>query len=217
MFLSICDRIHFPVALDKIYWATTSITFLGFLIDTVNQLILIPADKIERAIRMISTILNSAKHKATVLQIQKLCGFLNFLCRCVVPGRAFTRHLYSLTANPNLTQHHHIRLTQENCLDLQTWLQFLHHPTAYARPFLDYANTLVATTIDWFTDASGKIGFGGVWNKEWFHGKWDKDFLAEKKPSIEYLELFAVTISVLLWLENYRNSRIILFAITRVW
>ena len=51
-FLDICDSIKFPVSLEKTVWGTTILTFLGLLIDTVNQLICIPLDKVERALDM---------------------------------------------------------------------------------------------------------------------------------------------------------------------
>ena len=52
-FLDICADIGFPVALEKTFWATTSITFLGLLIDTVAQKVYLPAEKISKALNMI--------------------------------------------------------------------------------------------------------------------------------------------------------------------
>ena len=37
------------------------------------------------------------------------------------------------------------------------------------------------------------------------------EFLKNCKPCIEYLELFAVTAAVLVWIHNFKNKRIILF------
>ena len=210
-FLNVCAAINFPVSIDKTFWGTTSITFLGFLIDTVKQLVMVPTDKIDKARTMIEAIMTSRRRKATVLQIQKLTGFLNFLCRCIIPGRAFTRRMYGLIANPNLKQHHHVRVPVEIIKDLEMWKTFLSHPSIYARPFLDYLNTVSADQLEWFTDASGTIGFDGVNNTNWFYGYWDQEFLRTHKPSIEFQELYAVTVSVLLWLHKYKNTRIILF------
>ena len=42
--------IHFPLALEKTFWATSIISFLGMLIDTDRQLILIPQNKIQKAL-----------------------------------------------------------------------------------------------------------------------------------------------------------------------
>ena len=57
VFLKICAEIRMPVAPEKTVLVTTVITFLGFLIDTVNQFIAILVKKISKAINMIEFIL----------------------------------------------------------------------------------------------------------------------------------------------------------------
>ena len=88
-FMKICKHIPFPVNLEKTFWGCTSLTFLGLLIDTIRQIVCIPVEKVERAKQLVSEIMS--RSKVTIHQMQKLCGFLNFLCRAIVPGRAFTR------------------------------------------------------------------------------------------------------------------------------
>ena len=106
-FLEICRIINFPVSMEKTLWVTNCLTFLGFLIYTLNQVVCIPDNKVSRVVNLISEIINKDSKKVTLKQLQKLCGFLNFLCRCVVPGHAFTRRLFAYTAG-NLKPHHHI-------------------------------------------------------------------------------------------------------------
>ena len=48
-FLEICKQINFPVAIDKMFWGTNLLTFLGLLLDTRNQIVCIPKEKVERA------------------------------------------------------------------------------------------------------------------------------------------------------------------------
>ena len=93
-FLDVCEEIGLPVALEKTFWGSQFMTFLGLLLDTKSQLVCIPVEKVERAINMIAFFLNKKNKKATVYQIQKLCGYLNFLCKCIIPGRAFLRRTY---------------------------------------------------------------------------------------------------------------------------
>ena len=118
VFLHICEAIGFPVSFEKTFRGCTWMIFLGLLLDTINQRVCIPVDKVERSINMIEFFLNKANKKVTVHQIQKLCGFLNFLCKCVVPARVFLMRLYSTIANQNLKHNHLVRLTQENREDL---------------------------------------------------------------------------------------------------
>ena len=124
--------------------------------------------------------------------------FLNFLCRAIVPGRAFTRYLYAHTAGAKLKPHHHVKVTGEMKADLQVWLQFLQCPEVFSQPFIDYLPVTVQD-LDWTSDASRNfnLGFGGICGNSWFIGRWD-DYVAEVEPSIEYLELFAITVAILI-------------------
>ena len=161
VFLDICDSICFPVSLEKTFWGCQLMTFLGLLIDTINQKIGIPMDKLQKATELIQFVLNKKSKKITLQELQHLTGFLNFLCRCVVPGRAFLRRLYSLGTNENLLPHHHIRLTAECRMDLTIWKRFLSEPMIFCRPFLD-CTPQFAEDIDMYSDASGspQKGFG---------------------------------------------------------
>ena len=89
-FLDVCKEVNFPVSMEKTEWGTTLIVFLGMLIDARNRIVSIPAQKIEKAVLLISEVLCKKNRKLTVKQLQKICGFLNFLGRAIVPGRAFT-------------------------------------------------------------------------------------------------------------------------------
>ena len=216
-FLHICEIIGFPVSLEKTEWASDVIVFLGFLIDMRRRLVSIPVDKVNRAEKLILEMLLRKSRKCTVHQMQKLCGFLNYLCRCIIPGRAFTRRLYSYTGG-NMLPHHHFRITGEIRSDLTMWLEFLRNPTAYCRPFMDFTNLWTAVELDWYTDASKntRLGFGGIFRGKWFYQRWtDNDthgnFIVDKDPSIQFLELFAVAVSIVLWLDQVQNMRIKLF------
>ena len=129
----------------------------------------------------------------------------------MIPGRAFTRRLYSYTGGKNMKPHYHFRVNQEIKRDLSTWLVFLKSPNIFCRPFLDFSGSLVADEINFYTDASGRIGMGGICNRSWMTQKWDAVFLDKYAPSIEYLELFAVVAAVLQWIRRFKNRRIILF------
>ena len=196
--------------MEKTYWGTTLLTFLGILLDTHRQLVCIPLDKLVKAANWINYFLEKKSRKATVQEFQKLCGTLNFLCRCIVPGRAFLRRLY--INNAKLKPHHHIKITEENRLDLMVWKEFLANPDNYYRPFMDSVS-INAQEIDMYSDASGnhRLGFGAYCGSEWTFGRWNTEFCNEVKPSIEYLELFAVLVGILNWIRVFSNRRIILF------
>ena len=216
-FIQFCSEINFPISLEKTFWGATIIVFLGLLIDTVNQVVCIPIEQINKAKLLIGQILSSKNRKATIQQIQRLSGFLNFLCRCVIPGRAFTTRLYALPS-PHLKQHHHVKIPQDVWADLKMWEEFLKAPQVYCRPFEEFFEWN-AEDIQLFSDASGnllELGFGATCQNDWMIGKWSDGLIRTKEitdwsPSIQYLELFAVTAAVLTWIERFPNKKIWLF------
>ena len=214
MFLSVCRQINFPVSMDKTFWSCTQLTFLGCLINTVTQTVTIPAEKVLKARGLISKVLAKASKKITVKELQQICGFLNFLGRCVVPGRAFTRRLYAYTTtSQKLRPHHHIQINGEMRADLSTWLSFVNHSSVFARQFMDFSKFYNAIEISMFSDASKSkvLGMGGVCDSAWMFAQWPAGFIEAYDPSIEYLELYALVATVINWVYKFRNKRIILF------
>ena len=134
MFLDICEKIRFPVSLEKTFWGSQVIVFLGILINTVTQTISIPIEKRNKALTLIQDIIMSKK--TTVLQLQKITGLLNFIGKAIYPGRAFTRRLYAKFSNPKLKQHYHVKVDDEIRGDLSVWQSFLQDDSAVCRPFL---------------------------------------------------------------------------------
>ena len=209
-FLDVCKQISFPINFDKTFWGTTYLSFLGMLIDTVRQMVFVPIEKVMKAFTLIDEVLNKRSGKLTLLQLQKICGFLNFLGKCVVPGCAFTQRLYAHMGKGTLKPYHHIKITQEMRMDLEMWKTFLMHPTAFARPFIDFDKDWGAEKIHFYSDASGRIGLGAICGKNWMHRLWPTQFLA-MKPNIEYLELYALVAAVYNWIDLFQNFRIIIF------
>ena len=213
LFINTCRYINFPISLEKTFWGTTSLTFLGLLIDTQRQLILLPVEKIEKARYLIEIML--AKKKSTVAQIQQLCGILNFFSKCIIPARVFTRRLYAMTAGTTkmMKPDHHISLKWDVRMDLELWLTFLNNSGIYARSFADFTNAIPATELDLFTDASANknYGCGGVFQTEWYIIQWDPAFIVKNQPSINYLELYAVAVAVVSWAHHFKNQKIALF------
>ena len=210
-FLHVCQKINFPVSIEKTFWSTTVLTFLGFLIDTVSQCVSLPVDKIEKGRNLIKSILEKkAGGKVTIKQLQKICGFLNFIGRYIVPGRAFTRCLYAYTKTDKLKPHHHVKIMSEMRGDLLMWEKFLNHTSVYCRPFMDFSEMLIAEHIQFYTDASGRIGFSGICGQSWMSQKWPEGFIQNCNPSIGHLELYALVAGVLNWIQRFRNRRVIL-------
>ena len=210
LFIDTCDRLKFPISMEKTVWASTRIVFLGLLIDTVLRMVFIPMDKIQKALTMVNWMMR--KRTVTIKQLQSLTGFLNFLCKCVVPGRAFNRRLYSL-ATCGMKDNLHVNVTREVKQDLLLWQIFLSEPTVFNRRFMEFDTNLTALELFFYTDASSTKGCGGVFNDEWFIMEWEDDIFEHPNyyPSINYLELYALTIGILNWACKFRNQFVTIF------
>ena len=110
-----------------------------------------------------------------------------------------------------MNPHHHVRVNKQMRADLKVWEQFLRKPDMYCRPFVDFHTVITADQLFWYTDASGKLGYGGICGTSWFAGEWGCEFLETCHPSIEFQELFAVTASVLMFGHRYADRQICLF------
>ena len=158
----------------------------------------------------IEDMLGKKSKKTTLGKLQHLCGLLNFLGKAIVPGRAFTRRLYSFGSH--LTKkRHHLKVKTEMREDLEMWQTFLQHQECFSRRFVDLEDKHTAVEIDWYTDAAKTLGLGGYNKQSWFIGQWNEEFIKGKNPSINYLELFAVCVAVLNWIHEYENQHIVLF------
>ena len=235
-FLDLCAQVGVPIAMEKTKWAVVQIIFLGLLLDGRSLTLAVPVDKRDRAIDMLNKLLH--KKKATMGELQTLCGFLNFLNKAVFPGRTFTRRMYSkfsgimdikmipdrenrvmeedrmLTSSSfKLKKHHHVRLDAEFKLDCEVWLSFLTDKNIYnavSRNMEDLLPKLdgnIEPSIRFTSDASAlpQLGYGCMFDNKWMYGKWDEKFITDQEPSIEYLELFALTAGVLTW-SNYMTD-----------
>ena len=64
-FIAVCKEVGMPIAEDKTQRASTKIVFLGLLLDTVNQLICIPVEKVEKIRKMLNEALQKKSKKIT--------------------------------------------------------------------------------------------------------------------------------------------------------
>ena len=214
-FLHLCEEIGCPVALEKTEWACSTMVFLGILLDGTSHRLCIPVEKKLKAVNQINWILG--KKKATVKEIQCLTGLLNFLNKALIPGRAFTRRMYTNIQTVDkhgreLKLYHHIKLNEEFKSDFKMWLIFLDHnnPRVLCRPFVDSKAALYAKDVGFYTDASGKVGLGCWFKRNWIALPWDEQFLRDCKPSIAYLELYALVVGIITWADKLVSTKVIL-------
>ena len=159
--------------------------------------------------------------KATAKQMERLAGFLNFLNRAIVPGRAFTRRMYAkfIGIKEKLKPHYQITIDREFKEDCKAWITFLTEmmEMTVCRPFIDIENSLNAKELGFFTDAlkNFELGFGCLFNDNWCYKQWEQGFIQahEKLIYMEFLELYALCVGVFTWIDQLTviNKWIIVF------
>ena len=119
--------------------------------------------------------------------------------------------------NP-LKKFHHVYLNREFIQDCKVWLKFLIEAenTRLCRPFLDLGGDhLGAQILNFISDASKnpELGMGAVFNARWLMQPWPTSFIKKENPSIEYLELYALTAAMLKWRKDFqlRDACVVVF------
>ena len=166
--LSIFKTIGIPIAGGKTQGPSQVLEFMGIVLDTIKMQARLPPDKIEKILASFGDF--EKKKSCTLKQLQSLIGTLNFACKVVPPGRPFLQCMIALTRNAS-KQHHHIKLNAGFFQDLHMWKEFISHWNVSI--FFLSSTCEDTNTLDFHTDVSGTLGFGGIFGKKWFQGRWE--------------------------------------------
>ena len=160
--------LNIPIATDKTAGPTRVIEFMGIILDSDSMEARLPPDKVSRILESLS----SFQHRkpCTLTELQSLIGTLNFACKVVPPGRPFLQRMIELTRNAK-QPHHHIKLNSGFFKDLTMWQKFIASWNG-ASFFLATA-WVDSETLELHTDASGALGYGGIFKSKWFSGPWE--------------------------------------------
>jgi hypothetical protein len=197
-FLKMCADIGVPMAQDKTFGPDTTMTFLGYELDSIMMEVRLPHEKLDKCSKLIA---HHLRHdKITLRELQSIIGLLNFACAVVVPGRAFLRRLINMTigvAKP----HYRIRLTKGAKDDLRLWLSFLYE---FNGKCLFLPSTWASSvTLHLFTDSAASIGYGAVFNTSWLLGSWNE---AWRHQNITLLEFYPIILALDTWCDRLANQ-----------
>ena len=186
-FMVVCSRVGCPISKEKTEWPCECLVFLGMLMNGRTLTLSILNDKAAQAICALKSTMS--KKKATIHDIQKLMGLLNFLSKAVIPGWTFTRNMYDKLQMTDkhgkpLKQYHHVKVDQQFKLDCSMWISFLEDAkdTVLCHPFTDLEAFHFTKDLSFWTDASLNplLGFGGVFGTSWICGHWVEHFIRQQ-------------------------------------
>lgn len=200
---SLFEKSGIEEALDKACAPTEIMVFLGVLFNTITMTMEITPERLKEILLLLDTWLN--KQVASIKDIQRLIGKLNFVGSCVRPGRVFInrilnwlRDCYSLGGNK-------FSIPEEVRRDLFWWHTFL--PLYNGISLIDYGEWWQADSV--FTSDACLTGCGGFCGNLYFHSEFPS-FVVEQSLHISALELLTVVVSLKLWGVHLKGKKVLI-------
>jgi hypothetical protein len=202
--LTVFKILGIPLSAAKTVGPVTNLEYLGIELCTEQMKAKLPQNKLQRIRGMVASFLT--RKKCRKRQLLSLLGHLQFACRVVTAGRAFTARLLQAASSVRELCHF-VTLTQEARRDLHMWHILLSNWNGVSL-FLDI-HTTDSYDMELWTDASG-VGFGGYFKGHWFYGEWSPNLpeLLDSQDSIAFRELYPIIVAALLFGTSWGQKRI---------
>ena len=206
------EKLGIPTTVEKILAPATRRIILGFLYDTITQMVYIPPLKLKAYCAAIDRILSRKSVKKQ--EVLSLTGKLRWASVCVTAGPAFVRRLEEY-ANKARRLHDHVK-TAPLRKDLIWWRAQVKR-AALGIPFKYILTPRDGGDIHILTDASTGDGMGG-WSKtsgHWFRCRWSDHPRADifsppkgKAPDIFWKEMCGVVSAALIWGHEWTGKAV---------
>lgn len=190
-----------PEALAKAFPPATAMRFLGIWFDSVDMTMSIDNDRLDQ----IKTLLHEWQQKqyATRKDVERLVGLLNFVAKCVRPGRVFMARMFDYLAELPPEGTHLI--SDDFKLDVAWWGRFLPTYNGVSLiPHPEWCNLDSILETDACLTGAGAVNYA---QKEYFHLKFP-DWVTTKYQTINELELLTILIALRLWGSLFQGFRI---------
>ena len=201
--IAMCKELGFTINPDKVTKPTTTTNFLGVDIDSVTMEAKIDPSHLSETISLLKDI--SGHQSATKQTILSLVGKLHFVCWVCRPGRAFLCCMIEACMKAQHL-HHRIKLNKESHWNIEWWLQYL--PTWNGVGLFYESHLLTSMGCELFTDASD-VGFCCYFQGHWCQGKFPETQFREELRSINWKELYSITVALTIWGHHFRGKRIL--------
>ena len=124
IFISLCAQVGLSIKTSK-NEEGPALSFAGLVLDTGKIVIGLPDKKRQKAQKIISE--TGHIRSLSLLDIQKITGYLNFVSTVVPLGRTFLRRLYNMELYfpPQTATYHKRRISGEAHKDLAWWSEVL--------------------------------------------------------------------------------------------
>ena len=191
----------------------TVASFGGIEIDTENMIIRLPEKKLNKAHQLVQSAIDQSS--LSLLELQKITGYLNFVATVVPLGRTFLRRLYNMQLYfPTDQKYYRRRISREAHKDLIWWLKVL--TIAPERSIKEESRE----TIAMWSDAAGTKGLGAFYVEKHTQADPQPDpgsafaiplppYIARTKEHINTKEMRVVEQAILHWGARWKGKRVI--------
>ena len=179
---------------EKMVAPTHRLEFLGVTLDAKTQTMEVSQDRLVDIVALTHSWLY--KTKVNRKELESLIGKLQFIAKCVKPGRTFIARLINWLKTMDKKGYYGIPLEARK--DIAWWGRFLE---TYNGVSLIWLTNKPITDMVIATDASS-VGFGGTFGNEYFRGRFPKEL---QGSNIAVLELLAVMVALKIWGEQLQG------------
>ena len=208
----VCRSVNAPTKVEKEEGPSTSLTFLGILLDTTSMQASISVERKTELLKAIEDM--RGKRTCTKRRLLSLIGKLAFACKVVPPGRIFLRRLIDLSTTVG-PLHYHVTFTQEARADFAWWTHFL--PNWSGTSLFLNTEWLPSPDMELYTDASN-AGYGAYWAGKWFNAAWPPH---QVHHTIAWKELYAILAACSTWGGHWARQRVLFHcdnaAVVAIW
>ena len=198
--IQLCSTLGLPLHPHKLEGPTTCLSILGIELDSMTLQARLPVEKRDRIIALLESW--STKRFCKRRELESLIGQLHHVCKIAPQGRTFLRRMINLLCTFRRDDHP-IRLNREFHQDLTWWRELFQSWDGLSFFLMPAWAPLPDFQVS--SDAAGSLGYGAIFNGQWFYGAWS----ASQQPlSIAYKELFPIVVSASLWGSQWSSRRV---------
>ena len=211
------EELGIPTKWEKCTAPSTQALILGWLYDTLLQMVILPEKKRVLLLDMINTALRTKK--ANKRWMQQLLGRLQHASIVVFPGKAFVRRLEALVYLPQHDDYTPFKLGNFVLDDLEWWRQRLTSGVVCGTSFDLLLKHPSDGDVIVYTDACTETGGGGyitgLGNTIFFQVKWANTIYNKvanyRKLDISVLELLMSVVAIYIIRKSLKNLSVSIF------
>ena len=178
-------------AVDKDFPPDTSVVYVGILFDSVSMSMFVTAERLNEILLLLSQWRNFST--VNLKQVQSLIGKLQFVAKCVKPGRLFISRILTFLSDFSCPGQV-LPIPESVRLDLGWWSKFLR----------EFNGVSIIPELEWsipdvcFATDACLVGAGGVCGSAFFHCNFPEHILAHARH-INNLEILAICVGLKLF------------------